>query len=140
MSRDFARSLRKNMTDAERRLWAELRRRQLLNFKFRRQAPIGAYVVDFVCVPARLIVELDGGQHNLEENKAKDEKRTTWLSSQGFHVMRFWNHDVFESLDAILEVIWSYLRKVAALQEVESPTPHPNPSPQGGRELSLAGG
>jgi very-short-patch-repair endonuclease len=120
--RDFARHLRTNMTDAERRLWSVLRMKQIKGFKFRRQAAIGAYVADFVCFPAKLTIELDGGQHNEATTKGYDEERSTWLRSQGFRVLRFWNHDVFESLDAVAQVIWN------ALTEIEPTPPHP-PSP-----------
>jgi very-short-patch-repair endonuclease len=122
MSRDFARELRKNMTDTERRLWRSLRYRQLDGAKFRRQAPIGRYIVDFVCFERRLVIELDGGHH--AEQIARDEERTRWLNSQGFRVLRFWDNQVFEDLDAVLQVIWDALKA----------TPHPTPPPQGGRE------
>jgi very-short-patch-repair endonuclease len=122
MSRDFARHLRTNMTDSERRLWHHLRHRQLEGCRFRRQAPIGPYVVDFVCFERRLIVELDGGQHT--QQKHEDALRTEWLNSQGFRVIRFWNHLVFEDQETVLETIWNALHT----------TPHPGPPPQGGRE------
>jgi very-short-patch-repair endonuclease len=101
--RDFARDLRKNMTDAERRLWRSLRRRQLGACRFRRQAPIGEAIVDFVCFERKLVVELDGGQHATRTDA--DAARTEWLNSQGFQVLRFWNCDVFDNLDGILEAI-----------------------------------
>ncbi len=107
MYHDLARELRKNMTDAERRLWSRLRRRQFAECKFRKQAPIGTYIVDFVCFERKLIVELDGGQHVLRS--LEDERRTAWLNSQGFRVLRYWNHDVFEDIDTMLEAIWSAL-------------------------------
>lgn len=104
MSRDFARQLRKNMTDTERALWSQLRRRQLDGCKFRRQAPVGPYILDFVCFERKVVIELDGSQHALQA--ARDENRTAWLQSQGFLVLRFWNHDVLSDMDVILEVIW----------------------------------
>jgi very-short-patch-repair endonuclease len=107
MSRDFARQLRKNMTDAEQRLWSELRYRQLGGWKFRRQAPIGSYIADFVCFERKLIIELDGGQH--AERAEYDERRSEWLASQGFRVLRFWNHQVFEETESIKEWIWQAL-------------------------------
>jgi len=103
MTRDFARQLRKDMTDAERLLWHHIRHRQIADCRFRRQAPIGPFIVDFVCFEERLIIELDGGQH--AERLAEDESRTRWLNSQGFRVLRFWNHWVFEDLDSVLEAI-----------------------------------
>ena len=122
MSRDFARQLRKNLTDAERRLWSALRYRQLGGWKFRRQAPIGPFVADFVCFERKLVIELDGAQH-LEQLES-DGDRSSWLVGQGFCVVRFPNHRVFEELDDVKEEIWRAL----------GGTPHPNPPPQGGRE------
>jgi very-short-patch-repair endonuclease len=115
-----ARQLRNNLTDAERRLWSALRGRQLADVKFRRQAPIGPYIVDFVSFQCKLIIELDGGQHT--EQVQYDGQRTEWLHSQGFQVLRFWNHQVFEDLDAILELIW---------RKVKDRSPLPNPPHQG---------
>jgi len=102
-----ARTLRRNQTDAETRLWQALRNRQLARAKFRRQVPLGGYIADFLCAEARLIVELDGGQHTLEADAA----RTAWLEAQGFRLIRFWNHQVLENLDGVLQVI------EAAIQE-----------------------
>ena len=98
-----ARDLRRSPTDAERALWQHLRHRQLAGLKFRRQHPIGRYVVDFVCLEAGLVIELDGGQH--AERKDEDEQRTTWLEGRGYRVLRFWNTEVFENLEGVLEVI-----------------------------------
>ena len=98
----------KNMTDAECRLWYHLRGRQFDGKKFREQSPIGAFVVDFVCFESSLIVELDGGQHAAEVDY--DEDRTAWLNSRGFRVLRFWNSQVFEELDVVLESIWNVLQ------------------------------
>jgi very-short-patch-repair endonuclease len=120
MSRDFARHLRKNMTDSERRLWHALRYRQVSGHKFRRQAPIGPYIADFVCFEKKVILELDGGQHS--EQAEADAKRTQWLNREGFTVLRFWNHQVFEDLDSVLEVIW---------RSVEETLP---PPPQGEKD------
>lgn len=101
--RQKAKALRNNMTEAEKRLWAELRRRRLLGCKFRRQQPIGPYIVDFACLSLRLIVELDGGQHARE--MAHDKSRDRWLTEEGFTVLRFWNHEVFENIQGVLERI-----------------------------------
>ncbi len=95
--------LRKDRTDAERKLWAALRRRQLDGARFRQQAPLGPYVVDFLCPAARLIVEVDGSQHAVEV--AADSARSKWLEERGYRVIRFWNNDVGERLDAVLEAI-----------------------------------
>jgi very-short-patch-repair endonuclease len=91
------------MTDSERKLWGRLRRKQLGGYRFRRQLPIGLYIVDFACLGARLIVELDGSQH-LEE--PTDVHRTAWLEGQGFRVLRFWNHEVLLRTDEVVDAIW----------------------------------
>ena len=98
-----ARELRNNPTDAERALWQQLRRRQIGGYKFRRQHPLGNYIVDFFCVEKGLIIELDGGQH--QERIAYDNIRTEWLASQGFRVLRFWNNQVLEEIEAVKQVI-----------------------------------
>jgi very-short-patch-repair endonuclease len=103
MSTERARVLRKNPTEAERTLWKHLRLRQLEGQKFRRQQPLGLYIVDFICIEKRLIVELDGGQHL--EQVASDAERTAWLERQGFRVLRFWNHEVLKDIDAVIDVI-----------------------------------
>ena len=104
----IARELRSRMTDAELLLWRHLRRRQLDGRKFRRQHPLGPYVVDFVCLEARLVLELDGGQH--AEQVGRDQRRDAWLGERGFRVLRFWNHDVLLRTEAVLEVILAELR------------------------------
>lgn len=98
-----ARRLRKNQTDAEQCLWQRLRGRSLAGLKFRRQHPIGPYICDFVCVDQKLIIEIDGGQH--AANIEKDAVRTAYLQSQGFSVVRFWNHEVLATTEAVLEKI-----------------------------------
>jgi len=98
-----ARTLRKNQTDVEQRLWLHLRNRRLLNYKFRRQCPIEPYVVDFACLDLKLIIELDGGQH--ADQIGYDEQRSVWLEKRGFKVIRFWNNDVTENIDGVLEAI-----------------------------------
>ena len=105
MDKSQVRELRKHLTETERASWKHLRLRQFKGYKFRRQQPIGKYIVDFACLEKRLIIEVDGGQHS--EQTAYDLERDTWLESQGFSVLRFWNNQVF--------------------------TPHLNPPPQGGR-------
>ena len=123
MYHDLARDLRKNMTDAEQRLWYHLRHRQLGQCRFRRQAPIGPYIVDFVCFEKRLIIELDGSQHAVRVEE--DLRRTAWLSSQGFRVIRFWNNLIFEDREAVFEAVCLAL------------TPPPQPSPTRGREYRV---
>ena len=118
---DNARRLRKNITDAEKHLWRYLRHEQIEGCKFRRQNPIGPYIVDFVSFDAMLIIELDGGQH--AENMEADQQRTQFLNSRGFKVIRFWNTQVFQETEAVLEVI---RREILVLSR-----PHPNPPPMG---------
>ena len=101
------RRLRKNMTDAERRLWWSLQRKQLGGLKFRRQHPFGDYIIDFVCLKAKLAVEVDGGQHS--ENEA-DAARTEFLERAGFRILRFWNNDVLRDTEAVVETILDALR------------------------------
>jgi len=96
--------LRHNPTDAEIRLWSRLRGKQLGGFRFRRQHPIGFYVVDFFCPEARLIVEVDGGQHG--EHNARDAARTEWLERRGYRVIRFWNNDALARTDDVLATIF----------------------------------
>ena len=101
--RDTARRLRKNATLAEHKLWRQLRSGGLGGLWFRRQVAIGAYVVDFVCYDARLVVEVDGGQH--VERQSQDAQRTAWLKAQGFRVLRFWNNEVLANVEAVKAVI-----------------------------------
>lgn len=100
---DRARELRRNATDAERLLWKRLRMRQADSHKFRRQQPIGQYIVDLDCAEQKLIVEVDGGQHI--EQAEYDESRRKWLEGQGYRVLRFWNHEVLKTPDAVLAKI-----------------------------------
>jgi primosomal protein N' (replication factor Y) len=111
-SRTFARDLRKFSTDAERRLWSRLRNRRLFGFKFRRQQPLGPYVVDFVCFECRMIVEADGGQH--ANDSAYDEARTNYLDSCGYRVLRFWNNDILADTEGVLTKIAEVLRSARA--------------------------
>jgi len=104
MSSDKARELRRNPTDAERRLWQELRRRQIRGVKFRRQQPIGNFIVDFVSFEPRIIIEVDGGQH--AEQVAYDEKRTRWLEAQGYRVLRFWDNEVLADIEAVMQAVF----------------------------------
>ncbi|VAV95018.1 hypothetical protein MNBD_ALPHA06-1874 [hydrothermal vent metagenome] len=99
----LARNLRQKMSDAERRLWYRLRGRRLQSHKFRRQVLIGPYIADFVCESAKLIIEADGGQH-VEQTEA-DALRTAELEAFGYHVIRFWNHDILQNTEGVLTVI-----------------------------------
>lgn len=117
--RDRARRLRRDQTEAERKLWARLRARQLCGVKFRRQHPIDRFVADFCCLEHRLVVELDGGHH--AEQVETDQRRSALLARRGYRVLRFWDNEVMEDRDAVLE------RIAAVLSD-----PHLNPLP--GRE------
>ena len=99
----IAKNLRKSSTVAERLLWRHLRAKQVEGYKFRRQEPIGNYVVDFVCFEKRMIIEVDGSQHQIE--KDKDTKRDKWFKEQGFRILRFWNNEVINNTDGVLTVI-----------------------------------
>lgn len=104
-----ARELRSNPTEAERALWKHLRYRQIGGHKFRRQHPIGPYIVDFACVEKHLIIELDGGHHAQPDEAEYDNARTEWLQSQGFQVLRFWNNQVLAETEAVKTVILNKL-------------------------------
>lgn len=121
VTRDRARQLRREQTDAEQTLWARLRDRQLCGAKFRRQHPIGPFVTDFCCPKRKLVVELDGGQH--AEEIAADQKRSRFLEAQGYRVLRFWNNDVLSDTASVLERIAEVLGD-----------PHPSPLPERARE------
>ena len=110
MKHEFARRLRRDQTDVERKLWYALRNRRFNGFKFRRQQPIGPYIADFVCLEAKLIVELDGGQHGLTWIAMTDVGRTARLEQDGFRVKRYWNHELNEKFDAVLDDIFRALR------------------------------
>ncbi len=107
MNTTNARRLRSNPTGAEKRLWSKIRNKQLAGHRFRRQAPIGPYVVDFFCPEQKLIIELDGGQH--ANQVEADTERTAWLESKGYRVIRFWNNEVFDNLDGVLHSITEVL-------------------------------
>ena len=102
---NIARNLRKKSTIQERRLWNLLKNRQFHNLKFKRQYPIGNYIVDFVCVQAKIIIEIDGGQHNTPEGIEADKKRTEYLDSCGYNVIRFWNNEIYENIEGVLRRI-----------------------------------
>ena len=130
MANESARHLRRNRTEAERRLWWRLRELKHAGFKFRQQVPIDHFVVDFACLSQRLIVEVDGGTHSTDREVARDVRRERYLKDQGFRIVRVWNSDVRQNLEGVMDTI------VAALH-----TPTPDPSPQGGGEpLRRTGG
>ena len=101
-----AKMLRKNMTEQEKVLWNILRSNKFYGLKFRRQVPIGNYVVDFVCEIHNLIIELDGGQHNEPDNIEYDKQRTEFLKNKGYKVLRFWNNEIDDNTDGVCEVIY----------------------------------
>ena len=103
--KDLARVLRKNMTKAEVKLWVHLRRKQINGIQFFRQRPIGDYIVDFYAPEAKLVIEVDGGQHYKEDTMEYDEKRDVFLESQGLKVIRFSNSDVYKNIDGVIEKI-----------------------------------
>ena len=122
-------SLRSNQTEAERRLWYHLRAHRFMDLKFKRQTPIGHYIVDFICTEQHLIIELDGGQH--ADQTDYDQQRDAWLRSQGYTVLRFWNNEVLQQTEAVLERIRESIVALHALS--------PNPSPVYGTSVSLDG-
>jgi very-short-patch-repair endonuclease len=97
------------MTDAEYKLWWHLRRMPIKHTHFRRQATVGPYFADFACHDKRLIIEVDGGQHNQKDHIVADKKRTEYLDSQGYRVLRFWNNDVLTNIDGVMESIYGAL-------------------------------
>jgi len=109
MANEFARQLRHNQTDAEKFLWQKLRNRNLIGVKFRRQYPLGDYIVDFICIEHKLIIELDGSQHMDQQNY--DTKRSEFLKLQGYEVLRFWNNQVLLESESVLQEIYNFLNK-----------------------------
>ena len=107
MASQKARELRQSSTDAERRMWSTLRDRRLLRYKFRRQHPIGPYIVDFACTRHQVVIELDGSQH---ADSAADVRRTAWLESRGWRVIRFCNNDVLNNTSGVIEAILRVLQ------------------------------
>ena len=120
--RENAKALRNNQSEAENRLWYQLRAHRFMGLKFKRQKPVGRYIVDFVCLDHRLVIELDGGQH--AEQVPYDRQRDEWLRGQGYTVLRFWNNEVMQNLGGVLEQIKSALS--------------PSPSPASGRGVHTA--
>jgi len=125
-----ARKLLRGMADAERKLWWHLRRIPVEHTHFRRQATVGPYFADFACHEQRLIIELDGGQHNRTDYAVADTKRTEYLKSQGYRVLRFWNHDVLKNIDGVMESIYAALRDG---KKAPPPLTPPHRASRGGR-------
>ena len=126
--KNHARKLRSNQTDAERRLWQFLRNRQLRGFKFRRQYPMPPFIGDFVCVEAGLVIEIDGGQHLLDQSR--DAVRARFLESIGYRTVRYWDNDVLLRTGEVLEAI---------LLELGFPSPQPSPKGRGNKDRSPKG-
>jgi very-short-patch-repair endonuclease len=120
-----ARDLRANATDAERRLWAQISARKIAGARFNRQVPIGPFICDFVSRSAKLVIEVDGGQHAL--NAEADLDRTHYLERQGYRVLRFWNNDVMERIEGVVMMIERAL--------VDSPSPNPSRKREGSEEV-----
>ncbi|MDR3496036.1 MAG: endonuclease domain-containing protein [Ancalomicrobiaceae bacterium] len=135
LQRQNARHLRRAMTDVERKLWNALRREQLGGVAFRRQVPIGPYIVDFASHRARLVIELDGSQHNEPAGRAHDLARDDRIQREGYRVLRFWNHETNSEFDAVLDRIYMVLLEQGVPLETSgvAAAPHPDPPPQGGR-------
>jgi very-short-patch-repair endonuclease len=110
---EVARALRKRLTPQEVKLWVRLRELKSLGHHFRRQAPVGPYVVDFICFRAQLVIEADGGQHGMSEGTRSDRVRDAFLQAHGFKVLRFWNSDIDRNLDGVMETILSALNASA---------------------------
>ena len=104
-----SKELRQNLTDAENILWTVLRRNQINNLHFKRQKPIGKYIVDFICREKHLIIEIDGGQHNQEKNIVYDCERTRFLESYGYKVIRFWNNEIDNNIEGVYKTIMNAL-------------------------------
>ena len=133
LAKERARNLRRRSTDAERILWHELRGRRFDGLRFRRQQPIGPYIVDFYCSEARLVIELDGETHRGRE--LADRERQSRLELEGLRVLRAGNEEVYDNLEGVLEAIWEVCRAAREnAATVSRTTPHPNPLPQGERE------
>ena len=105
VTHEFARKLRREQTEVERKLWYALRDRRFHGIKFRRQQPVGSYVADFICFEAKLIIELDGSQHAFPENAEVERIRTAFLEKEGFRVLRFWNLELLTNFDGVMETI-----------------------------------
>ena len=128
-----ARLLRRRMTDAERKLWFALRDRRFADYKFWRQVPVGPFFADFVCFDARLVIEVDGGQHS---DSVMDQRRDRWFEAKGFMVLRYWNNDVLRNLEGVLTALLETLQARAA-----HPAPRLRsapPSPAGGAGMEFA--
>ena len=130
-TRGLSKQLRRRMTNAEVILWSRLRRDRLFGHRFRRQHPVGPYIADFACVPARLIIEIDGVTHSSAVERRHDRKRDRYMQSRGWRILRVWNDDVYKNLNSVLD-------EIARL--VPPPPPSAAPPPQAGEERDLRRG
>ena len=103
---ELARTLRKNSTPQERKMWSILRNHKFYGLEFKRQYPVGGYIVDFICREKHIIIEIDGGQHNEEVNIESDSKRTEYLNSRGYKVYRFWNNDIDNNIEGVYQALF----------------------------------
>lgn len=122
MNKVTVRNLRKKQTEAEKKIWFHLRNRHFEGLKFRRQHSIGPFITDFCCIEKKIVIEVDGSQHI--QNKIYDDNRTKYLNQNGYKVIRFWDNDVLNRCDSVLEAVRIEL----------NPYPHPNPLPERERE------
>ena len=139
----LARNLRKDMTPPEIKLWHELRKFKEISIHFRKQVPMGRYIVDFACHSKKLIIELDGDSHGYDQQRASDDKRDEWLRGQGYRVMRIWNNELYDNLDGVMDEIYRHVENDDS-DTATHPTPSPSPS-RGGEQKenppsSVAGG
>ena len=123
-NKSLTKALRHNPTEAERKLWYHLRNRRILGAKFRRQRSFGPYILDFYCAESKLAIELDGGRHGEPKGIIQDEQRDEYLKQEGVTVLRFWNNQLSDEFEGVIDVIYATL---------ERRTPHPDPLPQGER-------
>ena len=119
--KSFAKSLRRRQTESERRMWSVLRDRRFTGLKFRRQVPVGPYIADFACFEVRLIIELDGSQH---ADSLRDKLRDKWFAEGGYRVLRFWNADLAQHRNAVLETIWHHVQVQPAPSSVSASPSH----------------
>jgi very-short-patch-repair endonuclease len=124
LANENARALRKHLTPQEVKLWVKLRELKSLGFHFRRQAPIGPYIVDFISFRSRIVIEADGGQHGMPEGSRLDQVRDAFLQSQGFRVLRFWNSDIDANLDGVMESILNALNSPPPDRPAAGHPPH----------------
>jgi len=116
MANERARTLRKTMSDGERKLWYALRAKQVEGARFRRQHPIGRYIADFVCLERRLVVEVDGAHHTEDDQIARDARRDSWLRGEGYHVMRVPAAEVFGNISGVVDTIWATLQELPSVR------------------------